>query len=187
MTLCTGDASARHSYRHRKVRLGMTSVTLMTLTQHDNSEDALDLATRAADYAVLEIGHAPDTAYIHDFFTATPPDLGPDCLLHYGVMQGTAMTGMLAIARGYEYPDDWWIGLMLMDPAFRGQGIGHTIVSDIKARASDANAATIKLAVLTANPRAVKFWKREGFVHHRDAPALPGSDGHDRVVLKHTL
>lgn len=165
----------------------MTDITLKTITQANNGEDALDLATRAADYAVLEVGHVPDDAYIHDFFTATPPDLGPDCLLHFGIMQDTAMTGMIAIARGYEYPSDWWIGLMLLDPAFRGRGIGHNVVTQIKTNAKGTGATMLKLAVLTANPRALRFWQREGFVHHRDAPALPGSDGHDRVVLKHTL
>lgn len=165
----------------------MDDIVLVPMTQQEHSEDALDLATRAADYAVLEVGHAPDDTYIHDFFTACPPDLGPECLLHFSVMQRTAMTGMIGIARGYEYPDDWWVGLMLLDPAYRGRGIGRTVVTQIKAHAREAGTNMLKLAVLAANPRALKFWRREGFVHHRNAPALPGSDGHDRVVLKFEL
>lgn len=163
------------------------TVTLVPMTKDAHSDDALDLATRAADYAVLEVGHAPDDAYIEDFFTATPPDLGPDCLLHFGIMQKPAMVGMLCIARGYEYPDDWWIGLMLLDPAFRNQGIGHKVITQVKDRARAADTKMLKLAVLAANPSALRFWQREGFVHHRDAPALPDSDGHDRVVLKYVL
>lgn len=163
------------------------NVTLIPISHDKHHEDALDLATRAADYTTLEVGHAPDDAYIEDFFTATPPGLEVDCLLHFAVMQDPAMIGIICIARGYEYPDDWWIGLMLLDPAFRGQGIGHRVITQIKDRARAANAKMLKLAVLTANPRALRFWQREGFVHHRDAPALPCSDGHDRVVLKFTL
>lgn len=162
----------------------MDDIELLPMTESTHADDALDLARRAADYAVLEIGHAPDQAYIHDFFTASPPDLTSDCLLHFAIMEKTAMAGMLCIARGYEYPDDWWIGLMLIDPAFRGRGIGHKVVTETKriARQNDTN--MLKLSVLEANPRAQHFWRREGFVHHRDAPALPGSDGHNRVVLK---
>jgi GNAT superfamily N-acetyltransferase len=162
-------------------------VLLQPITIAENSEDALDLARRAQDYVVLEVGHAPDMGFIHDFFTATPPDLGPECLIHFGLMEGPAMVGMIGIARGYEYPDDWWIGLMLVDPAFRSQRIGHKVVQDVKRRARAQGVHMLKLAVLNANPRAVKFWLREGFKYHRDAPATPGSDGHDRVVLKHQL
>ena len=165
----------------------MDNITLVPITQQENHEDALDLAQRAADYTILEIGHTPDDTYITDFFTATPPDLGAECLQHFGVMLDPAMVGMLCIANGYEFPDDWWIGLVLLDPAFRGQGIGHRVVSQVKDKARKQEVDMLKLAVLTANPRALSFWRREGFVHHRDAPALPGSDGHDRVVLKYKL
>ena len=76
---------------------------------------------------------------------------------------------------------------MLIDPAFRGQRIGHRVIGLVKTRAKEHGVSAIKLAVLAANPRGLKFWKREGFVHHRDAPATPASDGHDRVVLKYII
>lgn len=162
-------------------------IILSRLNEQAHSVDALDLAMRAADYVTLEVGYAPDAAYIRDFFTATPPDLGPECLIHLGVMEGPAMVGMLCIAEGYEYPDDWWIGLMLLDPAFRGQRIGSRVMGLVKGRAKDCGVNMIKLAVLEANPRGLKFWRREGFVHHRDARATVRSDGHDRVVLKYKV
>ncbi len=162
-------------------------VSLKPLTQAEHTDDALDLATRAQDYVVLEVGHAPTDAFIHDFFTATPPDLSVECLIHFGLMEGAAMVGMIGIARGYEFPDDWWIGLMLVDPAFRSQRIGHKVVDEVKQRAKSQRVNMLKLAVLCANPRALRFWTREGFTHHRDAPATPESDGHDRVVLKYQL
>ena len=163
------------------------AITLTPITLAEHSADALDLATRAADYVTLEIGYAPDETYVKDFFTAAPPDLGPGCLLHDAVMQGPAMVGMICIAEGYEYPDDWWIGLMLIDPAFRNQSIGHSVVGMVKERAKRRKINMIKLAVLMANPRALKFWHCEGFRHHRDAPATASSDGHDRVVLKYQV
>lgn len=162
-------------------------IILSPITQTQHSDDALDLAMRAADYTTLEVGYAPDDTYIRDFFTAVPPDLKPDCLMHFGIMEGPAMVGMICIAEGYEYPDDWWIGLVLLDPAFRGQGVGRKVISDIKERAQVRDVNYLKLAVLAANPRALKFWHREGFAHHRDAPATPESDGHDRIVLKYQL
>ncbi|MFK7743775.1 MAG: GNAT family N-acetyltransferase [Roseobacter sp.] len=162
----------------------LDDVILKPITHAHHADDALDLAMRAHDYITLEIGHDPDDAFIKDFFTAVPPGLGPACLQTFGAMEGPALIGLICIAEGYEYPDDWWIGLVLLDPAFRGEGIGRQIITDVKQRAWKNNIQWLKLAVLSANPRALKFWHREGFTHHRDAPALPGSDGHDRVVLK---
>lgn len=162
----------------------MPQIKLMPMSEAENSDDALDLALRAADYVVLEVGHLPDEDFVRDFFRATPPDLGPDCLMAFAVMDGQAMAGMVCIARGYEYPDDWWIGLMLLDPAYRGRGIGRCVMEAIRDMAHLENVASIKLAVLCANARGLKFWLREGFEPHRFAPATPESDGHDRIVLK---
>lgn len=165
----------------------MTSIVLKPINETDHFEDALDLALRAADYVVLEVGHAPDAEFIHAFFTATPPDLEASCLLTFAVMEQEAMAGMVCVARGYEFPDDWWIGLLLVDPTFRGRGIGTQVVQEIRRLALEDDAAMLKLAVLCANPRALKFWLREGFEPHRFAPATPDGDGHDRIVLKHAL
>lgn len=165
----------------------MADIELRPITKDAHSEDALDLAQRAADYVVLEIGHAPDMAFVDGFFSAVPPGLTPDDLMTFAVMQDEAMVGMICIAQGYELPTDWWIGLMLLDPAFRGHGIGRTVVQLVRKRALKAGMIMLKLSVLEANPRAMHFWTREGFVPHRHAPATPDSDGHDRWVLKYQL
>ncbi|MGC3940225.1 GNAT family N-acetyltransferase [Roseobacter sp. EG26] len=165
----------------------MSDIKLLPINQRDHSEDALDLAQRAADYVILEVGHAPNAAFIDDFFEAVPPDLNKSDLMNFGVMQQTAMTGIVCIAKGYELPTDWWIGLLLLDPAYRGSGIGHNVVQLIKTRARKAGMTMLKLAVLESNPRALHFWAREGFVPHRYAPATPDSDGHNRWVLKHQI
>ena len=162
-------------------------ITLSPMTYAAHAEDALDLATRAADYVTLEVGHAPDAGYVTGFFSATTPRLSEDFLQHFAIMEGTAMSGMVCIAKGYEFPEDWWIGLLLIDPAFRGRGIGRKVLRSLRDRARRQDVAMLKLSVLQANPCGLRFWRREGFVHHRDAPALPGSDGHDRVVLKYLL
>ncbi|WP_299968788.1 GNAT family N-acetyltransferase [uncultured Roseobacter sp.] len=165
----------------------MDKLALTPITQAQHSEDALDLAIRAADYVTLEVGHIPDAAFIHGFFTAAPPGLGPQDLQHFAMMEETAMAGMVCIAAGYEYPTDWWIGLMLLDPAFRGRGIGRVMLELIRGRAREAGVGALKLAVLEANTRGTKFWLREGFLPHRYAAATPDSDGHNRWVLAQTL
>lgn len=162
----------------------MARIRLDPIAERTHSNDVFDLAERASDYVVLEIGHAPDQTFVHNFFNAVPPEVPKTGLHTFGVMQEDAMVGIVAIAAGYEFHDDWWIGLLLLDKHFRGQGLGAAAVDAIKARAKAEDIAMLKLSVLDANPRAAAFWRREGFVPHRHAPATPGSDGHDRTVLK---
>lgn len=164
-----------------------SSIKLCPIRREVDFDDAFNLAQRAADYVVLEVGHAPDRNYVEEFFTALPPDVKPEGLFTFSLMLGPAMVGMTAVAEGYEFHDDWWIGLMLLDPAYRGRGLGRKAVDLLKERAQDRKIAMIKLSVLDANPRALRFWHHEGFVFHRHAPALPGSDGHDRTVLKYVF
>ena len=161
----------------------MSEITLKTISAEDNFDDVMDLAERARDYVIFEIGHAPDEEYVRQFFEATPPDLGPECLIHFAVMEGDAIAGILCIADGYEFPEDWWLGLVLLDPAYRGRGIGKKAIDQTKARAAAAGRQALKLAVLDANIRGKMFWAREGFDLHRLAPATPDSDGHNRLVL----
>lgn len=165
----------------------MSELTLRPINKTDHAEDALDLAQRAADYVTLEIGRAPDMQFIEDFFTAVPPGLTTENLMTFAIMEEEAMAGMICIAEGYEFPTDWWIGLVLLDPAFRRRGIGRTVLHLVRKKARKARMQMLKLAVLEANPRALHFWTREGFLPHRYAPATPDSDGHDRWVLKYEL
>ncbi|WP_187429539.1 hypothetical protein ROLI_040780 [Roseobacter fucihabitans] len=165
----------------------MNDLKLEPINKADHAEDALDLAQRAADYVTLEIGRAPDMDFVNDFFMATPPGLSTQDLHPFAVMQERAMLGMTCVAQGYEFPHDWWIGLVLLDPAFRGRGLGRNVLQLIKHRARKARMSMLKLSVLEANPRATHFWMREGFVPHRYAAATPTSDGHNRWVLRYAL
>ncbi|MEM1353172.1 MAG: GNAT family N-acetyltransferase [Pseudomonadota bacterium] len=160
---------------------------LTPLHSDQHYQDALDLARRARDYVELEVGRTPDDAYVTEFFNAAPPEHGPASLTHYGIRKRGRLDGMICIAEGYEEAQDWWIGLLLLDPAVRSRRIGRKAVQHLKNSARKRSIKMLKLSVLYANPRGLRFWLREGFIHHREAPATPTSDGHDRVVLKYLL
>jgi GNAT superfamily N-acetyltransferase len=163
----------------------MADWVLEPLNRTDHALEVLDLTRRAADYVTLEVARSPDLAFVVDFFEATPPGVTKDKIYPHGIRQGGRLIGIVGIAEGYEFPTDWWIGLMLIDPALRGQGIGTAVAHDLIERARSSGIIMIKLSVLAANPNGLRFWKNLGFEFHRPAPALPGSDGHDRVVLKY--
>lgn len=148
------------------------------------SDTVLDLCLRAQDYIGLETGAAPDAAYVRGFFEDRPKGFGADQLAAWGLYASGDLVGICGFLQGYDDAQSWYVGLILLDPAVRGQGLGAAWLRHLADTARGAGMRWIKLAVLTQNPRALVFYDRLGFVHHRDAPARPGGDGHDRVVLK---
>ncbi|MDW4499257.1 GNAT family N-acetyltransferase [Sulfitobacter sp. D35] len=159
---------------------------LETLDAARDHDRALALARRAADYVRLDTGRDPDAAYITEFFEDLPPGGNASDLMTLGIVTDDTLAGLLGMARGYETESDWWIGLLLLDPKYRGRRLGAAVLAEIRRRARAEGIAALKLAVLRTNPRGLAFWQAHGFVHHRDAPDHD-DPSQDRVVLKHEL
>ncbi|PKR88850.1 GNAT family N-acetyltransferase [Pleomorphomonas diazotrophica] len=121
---------------------------------------------RASDYLALESGLTPDAA-ARAFFEERPPT-GDDAPLKFGVADDTG--GLVAIgdlAFGYPEPTDACLGLLLLVPTVRGEGLGQAILGEVKRLASARGALRLLLGVLDANERARAFWERQGFKLNR--------------------
>lgn len=121
------------------------------------------LYRKAADYWLLADRRAPDRQKAADFFTDGPPGCDPGASWRLGAFQDGALIGVAELSFGFPQAGDAYLGLMLLDPAARGSGLGVTLLADITARARAAHAPNLYLAVLQANPRGRAFWQREGF------------------------
>ncbi len=119
---------------------------------------------RAADYVALETGLPPDEGTVEDFFTGAPPGGDPADGVRIGAMGPDGrLEGIAALAFGYPRVGDAYLGLLLLDPAARGQGLGRAMLGHLAALARGRGAQRMLVAVLEANPRGLAFWRREGF------------------------
>ncbi|MEM6407777.1 MAG: GNAT family N-acetyltransferase [Pseudomonadota bacterium] len=159
---------------------------LALLSYDTDSARVLDCAARSRDYILMETGREPDAAWVTGFFHDAPPERGADDILIMGIEEpdGT-LSGLLGLAPGYESATEWYIGLLLIALEKRGAGMGALVLREIAMLAKTSGAESLKLAVLAENEPGLRFWKRHGFVHHRDAP--DEGDGHDRNVLQRRL
>lgn len=124
------------------------------------------LYARAADYVRLESGADPDEATVSAFFTGTPPGGDPAASAKLGLFDADgALAGIADLGFGFPEPDDAFLGLLLLDPARRGHGLGPLLLAAAIARARARGAPRLLVAVLDANPRGRAFWEREGFRH----------------------
>jgi GNAT superfamily N-acetyltransferase len=144
----------------------------------------LGFMERASDYVVLEFGAPPDAARVDGFFTDCVP--GGD--LAVAVKQGAFLEGRLVAIcdMGFGYPEagDAYLGLLMLDPAVRGQGLGQRCFAHLRQIAADRGAVRLLVAVLDANPRGRAFWEAMGFTSEkRFAAAEDDPLGHVRWRL----
>jgi ribosomal protein S18 acetylase RimI-like enzyme len=142
----------------------------------------LELMQRGADYIRLEDGHGPDAVRAEDFLTALVPGGRADQAVKLGIMQAGRMVGIIDLGFGYPQEDDAYIGLLLLDPAVRGQGLGVAARSHVEAIARQRGAKRMLVAVLAENPGGQAFWQSQGFVPEKRFEPLPDDPlGHVRI------
>jgi GNAT superfamily N-acetyltransferase len=140
-------------------------VTLRELTLADRPAVEA-LIDRCEDFYVLTTG-GPGS--FDELWSALPPGRTPDDKRVYGT--GEPLSGIAEIVRDWPRPGTWIIGLLLLDPAARGRGLGPAVVAELDATAAAQGADRLRVGVVEANVRALKFWRREGFTPV--APAGP--------------
>jgi GNAT superfamily N-acetyltransferase len=69
------------------------------------------------------------------------------------------------VLRGFEGPMEWIIGIVLVDPEHRCNGLGQRVLERIAADAAVWGATTLAVGVIVSRTRSLCFWNREGFTH----------------------
>ncbi|WP_299374216.1 GNAT family N-acetyltransferase [uncultured Tateyamaria sp.] len=157
---------------------------IVPLTWPTDGDRVLHLCLRARDYIALETGTGPDIAYVEEAMTDAPPIVPPNQIWIWGAQAGGTLTGIATCLKGYYAPDDWYLGLLLLDPAARGRGLGAQMVAHVSDQARADGGTCLRISVLDANPRGRAFWVRQGFAHEKSTTA---GDGQLRHVHRYDL
>ena len=125
-----------------------------------------DLFSRCAGFVELTEGRGvvPDEAERE--LRALPPDVAPRQKQMRGLVaanQPGRLVGAIDLVAGYPGPTGWCIGLLLLDPAWRGHGHGARVVAALEDEMRAAGGRVVWLAVHPDNPAALRFWQRAGY------------------------
>ncbi len=131
------------------------------------------LLERCRDYFDLVEGHPPGPETALNELRDRPPECPAENVLCFGLYDGDDMRGVICSLRDYPAVDDWYVGLMVLDPGWRGKGRGAAVYAGFESWAVTRGARKVRLAVVAANPRAAAFWERQGFGWPRSFPARP--------------
>jgi ribosomal protein S18 acetylase RimI-like enzyme len=91
-----------------------------------------------------------------------------------GVEIGRELVGVVELLAGFPGPQEWYVGLLLLHPDRRGAGAGTAIWEHLRQRMTQEGATTVRLIVQQQNPRARRFWERQGFAVEREMVAKAG-------------
>lgn len=147
------------------------------------------LLERGVDYARLVDGQDPGPDAARELFADGPPGHPPEAKLVIGLLDPSgALIAVLEGMRDYPDPCAWWIGLMLLDPAWRGRGLGARLYRAFEAYAGQHGAMALGLGVVEANAGARRFWERVGFAAVRvTEPRRFGAREHAVIVMRRAL
>ena len=166
----------------------MDDITIIPLDAKADYRRVADLMHRASDYVAMETGKANNPGFVHSTLTDAPPNCGPDDIFLRGLERpdGT-LAGFAGSIRHFPEQGHWYMGLLILDPNARRQGLGYTAAKHVINEALADGAPCIRIAVLDVNKGARTFWDKLGFEHERTVRADPKGDVHKRHVLKLNL
>jgi GNAT superfamily N-acetyltransferase len=147
------------------------------------------LLEKCVDYCLLVDGHPPGPSSASLLISDCPPGKSIDDKVVLGIYSlRKKMIGVLDAIRDYPSPGDWWIGLLLLDPAYRQKGLGSMTIRSFEDWVGMQRARRILLGVVEANDRALRFWRSAGFEQVERQPPKKFADLiHVVITLKRDL
>ena len=146
------------------------------LDRESHVRDLQSLYDRCPDFVELVFGQ-PTHA------TAAEEDLAFGRNMVYGIYSRDArLIGALEMLRDYPKPNEWWIGLRMLDPNARGHRLGASVCRTTFDWIAQEGARAVWIGVQEKNERAHNFWSRLGFLDVERQPYV-ASNGYETTVV----
>ncbi len=146
----------------------------MHILTHEDAKAIQTVYEKCVDYMLLVDGHPAGKNAAEGEFQDLPPGRSADDKFMFGIVNPlNDLVGVLDIMRWY--PDDvtWWIGLLLLVPEIRSQGIGQKVLKGFSEYVKAKGGQAIMLGVVEDNERAFQFWSKMGFEFVRESEPRP--------------
>jgi ribosomal protein S18 acetylase RimI-like enzyme len=86
----------------------------------------------------------------------------------WGVEKEGRLIAVAELLEGYPASHGWYIGLLLVIPAHRRQGVGAQLCAALLRWMGQRGASIVRLVVQQQNAGARAFWERQGFTLERE-------------------
>ena len=117
-----------------------------------------------ADYFELITGQPPGPNEAAELLQSLPRGKTREDKFVIGLFDAPAhLIGVLDVIRDYPKPAEWYLGLLLLAPTWRGRKLGERVYHRLEEWVRACGGAAIHLIVQEQNPGALRFWRRMGF------------------------
>ena len=141
----------------------MNPIELVPVSEDTSPELLLDVFNSNREFLEMSGEHVPYTAdNVSMYFYEETQRENARCFL-IRLADSGQVVGTTAMAVPHPPAGCPWIGLMLIDARWQGQGIGAEASRLIDAMLAGEGWTEVQLGVLRANPRAKAFWERQGY------------------------
>jgi GNAT superfamily N-acetyltransferase len=129
----------------------------------DDEADLQDLCERCHDFTLLTEGQLPGPTAGFDILNDLPPGKELEDKRVLGVYDQELLVAVVEMVKDYKVEGEWIIGLLLIDPNKRGNGLGSAIHDYIIEYVSQNGGSLLRIGVIEENTRGMNFWKGMGY------------------------
>jgi GNAT superfamily N-acetyltransferase len=124
-----------------------------------------DLHERCHVFLELVYGHPPEPDSAARLLAELPEGKSAEDKFLFGVYPegGQSIVGVLESIRGFPEAGEWFIGYLVLDPAYRSAGLGTRFVQVFEAWVRGQGATGLRLIVGEQNSGATRFWQSQGY------------------------
>ncbi|MDJ0571791.1 MAG: GNAT family N-acetyltransferase [Pleurocapsa sp. MO_192.B19] len=140
------------------------------------------------DFALLTDGVAFSPTAACEEFDTVPEGKTPEDNYIFGLFERNhILVGMIGSFKHYPDNQTWWLGMMMLAPIQRGQGLGTDFYRAFEHWLSAQGTQQISLCAIEANELGLRFWQKMGFKITRTISSRQfGIKTHKLYVLSRT-
>lgn len=106
----------------------------------------------------------PSKEKVKEIFTALPPGKSYEDKFVLGIFKGSGkLIGVIDVVKNFTFDGEWIIGLLIIDPKERENGLGKSVHEALIAWAVKLGAKSFRVAAIEDNHRGIKFWSGLGY------------------------
>ncbi len=155
-------------------------ITTSVLDERDLA-DITALLRACDDFSMLVSGQPSQPQEAVGLLRDLPPGSRGEDKRVYGFKKGDALIGVLDAVSGYPREAVCFIGLFLLLPQERGQGLGRALLEAFAQSAGRAGFEELMLGVVEDNQDGLRFWQSCGFSLLETRPAQTFGQKQQRV------
>lgn len=143
-----------------------------------------DLHERCHVFLELLYGHPPEPDSAAQLLAELPEGRSAEDKFLFGLyLEGAQpMAGVLESIRGFPDAGEWFIGFLVLDPAYRSAGLGTRFVQAFEGWVRSQGASGLRLIVSERNSGATRFWQSQGYTV--TGTAQHRAHGREHTVLR---